>query len=135
MKIATIVTLVFFLAGCQSGQQSASLSAEKATTQVKVSSVSDVKQESNMDEQIFQWVPFRTSLATAQSNMEQHGFTCSVLSDEQYKRQDDGRPWYGFAINYPETGTNVCHLLCERDNLRIMFRLADNEIRGFGVRQ
>ena len=93
------------------------------------------------NEQVLVWVPMRTPLASARLAMEQHGFTCTVLSDEQRKKQDDGLPWYGLTLNTTrqngeslETATNICYLDCQRGKVRIMFRLADNKSTGFGIR-
>lgn len=94
------------------------------------------------NDQVLHWVPMGAPLASARLAMEQQGFTCTVLSDEQYKKQEDGLPWYGVCLNTTrqngeslEIATNVCYLACERGKVRIMVRLADDKSTGFGMRQ
>ena|ERR1041385_14458 len=79
---------------------------------------------------ILQWVPFKTSTASAQQIMEHHNFTCSVVTytnADQMSNDADVNLW---GTSYREDGrslvvTNVSHLECERPHCKIRFTLVN----------
>jgi hypothetical protein len=86
-----------------------------------------------MGQQLTQWVPYGTSLATAQQTMQSHGFACSTASfdgpEEMTNRHDtalDG-PLWGLIVEKNgkrSSVTNIAYLDCQRTN-----RAAPCEVR------
>jgi hypothetical protein len=97
-------------------------------------------------EEVLQWVPMQTHIASAQKIMMQHEFGCSLISNEEFKKQYDGGPWNGVCINNlrksdldnkpVETQTNVSYLICKRGIVTIAFGYNSEDAlsRGFGIR-
>lgn len=89
-----------------------------------------------MDEQILQWVPFGTCLAEARQVMEQHQFTCSVVSydnAQQMTNSADALRWKTIVARNRQhfAVSNVTHLECKRPHLSITFSVVNGETAGF----
>jgi len=83
-------------------------------------------------DQVLKWVPWGTSLESARQIMEQHEFTCSVVTydgPEQMTNtaQADAVLWNTVEITNGVTYrvTNVAHLKCVKTNCTVIFALAN----------
>ncbi len=88
-----------------------------------------------MGEQISQWVPVGTSLAAARRIMEQHQFTCSVVSyasAEQMSNSPDAVLWKTIVTRDRQhfAVTNVVHLECKSPQCSITFTVVNGEVSG-----
>jgi hypothetical protein len=88
-----------------------------------------------MGEQISQWVPDGTPLASARQIMEQHQFTCSVASytnAEQMAGSADAVLWSTIVTrdgqHFPVT--NISHLECKTPQCDITFTVINGEVSG-----
>ena len=89
-----------------------------------------------LGEQIQKWVPFGTSLEEAQKTMEQHQFTCSVVSYEnaaQMSNSPDAVAWKTTVVrnNQSFKVTNVSHLVCEKLRCSFTFSVVNGQISSF----
>ena len=85
-----------------------------------------------MNDKILEWVPWGTSLESAQQAMDQQHFTCSVVTYDRPEQMTgtaevDAVVWKTVTITngvmYPVT--NVAHLICVRTNCTVTFTLAN----------
>ena len=94
-------------------------------------------------EQVRQWVPMGTSLATARQTMEQHQYNCSVTSFNSVEEMQRVLPndigiWKEMVIRDQviHAITNVTYLECKRKPLVVLLRLVNGETTGiFSVYQ
>jgi hypothetical protein len=89
-----------------------------------------------MERQIRQWVPDGTPLTTARQIMEQHGFTCSVVSFDRAEQMTNKLDAAFWKMKMMENGqqvqvTNVSHLDCEKPRIGITFILLNGKTIGF----
>jgi hypothetical protein len=89
-----------------------------------------------MGRQIQQWVPDGTPLAAARQIMEQHQFTCSVVSftnAEQMSNSPDAVLWNTIVTRDGQhyKVTNVSHLDCKTPQCEITFSVVNGETTGF----
>jgi hypothetical protein len=88
-----------------------------------------------MGEQISQWVPVGTPLAAAQRIMEEHQFTCSVVSyanAEQMSNSPDAVLWKTIVTRDRQhfAVTNISHLECKSPQCSITFTVVNGEVSG-----
>jgi len=80
--------------------------------------------------QILQWVPFGTSLESARRSMEQHQFSCSVVSCDSLEQLTNKIPGCGYK-SYFSSGitTNVSIIQCKSAQGVVTFILVNNEMK------
>jgi hypothetical protein len=115
MKILPFVLLVALI-GCSRSQPSALLTTDE----------------------LWQWVPVGTSLDSARKTMEQHQFTCSVISYDKPEQMGGDREASIFGSLVVKDGvqqvvTNLSYLVCTQSNVEVRICLANGVTRGVGV--
>jgi hypothetical protein len=95
-------------------------------------------QTRKLSEQISQLVPDGTPLASARQIMEQHQFTCSVVSYEkqsQTTNSADAILWTTFVVRdgLRQAVTNITHLECKASRRRVTITVVNGTTHGFSV--
>ena len=88
-----------------------------------------------MGEQISQWVPNGTPIASARQIMEQHQFVCSVVSytnAEQMAGSADAVFWKTIVTRNGQhfAVTNISYLECKTPQCDITFTVINGEVSG-----
>lgn len=93
------------------------------------------KQRHTMGDQILQWIPFGTSLESARQIMEQHQFTCTLVSYdrvEQMTNNPDAVLWKTMVVRNDQrfAVTNVSYLECKKEQWDYTLTLVNGETRA-----
>jgi hypothetical protein len=87
--------------------------------------------------EILKWVPLNSSLASARQTMEQHGYSCLVITNKKSKvigwQPNDGSLPKTFFINgVQQTVTNASSLICQQSHEEVLFTLLNGVVVSMG---